>query len=85
MVAASEGSVAEREQENESQCAHHWLIDVAGGPKSKGVCRICGAERLFKNALDRVEWDNGDSTSTAAPRMPVATAASSDDESPDDL
>ena len=84
MVAASEGSVAEREQENDSQCQHHWLIGMASGPKSVGVCRICGAERLFKNALDRVEWDNSESTSTVTPRISVA-AASSDDESADDL
>ena len=84
MVAASEGSVAEREQENDSQCQHHWMIDIAGGPESRGVCRICGAERLFKNALDRVEWDNGESTSAVTPRISVA-AASSDDESADDL
>ena len=84
MLAASEGSVAEREQENDSQCQHHWMIDVAGGPESRGVCRICGAERLFKNALDRVEWDNGEFTSAVAPGISVA-AASSDDESADDL
>ncbi len=83
MVAASEGSVAERVEENNSQCQHHWMIDIAGGPKSKGVCRICGAEQLFKNALDSVEWDNGESTSATAPRISVA-AASSNDESADD-
>ena len=84
MVTASEGSVAERVQENDSECRHHWLIDVAGGPKSRGVCRICGAERLFKNALDSAEWDNSDSTYASAPRVTVA-AVSSDDDSADEL
>ncbi len=83
MVAASEGSVADRVQENDSQCQHHWMIDIAGGPKSKGVCRICGAEQLLKNALDSVEWDNGESTYATAPRVTV-TVASSDDDSADD-
>lgn len=84
MIGASEGSVAERVQENDSQCQHHWLIDTAGGPKSKGVCRICGAEQLFKNALDSVEWDNGESNFASAPRISVG-AASSGDDSADDL
>lgn len=83
MVAASEGSVAERVEENDSQCQHHWMIDIAGGPKSRGVCRICGAEQLFKNALNSVEWDNGESASATAPRISIA-AASSDSDSADD-
>lgn len=32
-------------------CCHHWVIDVAVGPLSKGECRLCGAERLFRNHL----------------------------------
>jgi hypothetical protein len=32
-------------------CYHHWVIDLAVGPLSKGECRLCGAERLFRNHL----------------------------------
>ncbi len=32
-------------------CCHHWIIEVAIGPLSKGVCRLCGEEKLFRNQL----------------------------------
>jgi len=32
--------------------AHHWRIDEPDGPHSRGVCRVCGAEKLFKNWLE---------------------------------
>jgi hypothetical protein len=35
-------------------CCHHWIIDVAIDPLSKGVCRLCGEEKLFRN---RLQWD----------------------------
>ena len=40
------------------ECRHHWLIEAAGsrpGGKSLGVCRQCGAERLFANTLEDFE------------------------------
>ena len=30
-------------------CAHHWIIDPASGPESKGRCKKCGAEMVFQN------------------------------------
>lgn len=30
--------------------AHHWNIETAEGPTSKGVCRRCGETRTFNNA-----------------------------------
>jgi hypothetical protein len=32
--------------------AHRWRIDEPSGHMSRGVCRICGAEREFKNWLE---------------------------------
>lgn len=32
-------------------CSHHWVIDFAEGPLSRGECRACGEERLFRNHL----------------------------------
>ena len=31
-------------------CAHHWVIEPANGPTSKGRCRRCREERDFQNA-----------------------------------
>ena len=30
-------------------CRHHWLIEIANGPTSRGRCKRCGAERDFYN------------------------------------
>ncbi len=38
--------------EQEQTHAHRWRIDEAQGPKSRGVCKICGEERYFKNWLE---------------------------------
>jgi hypothetical protein len=32
-------------------CCHHWIIEVPIGPLSKGVCKQCGEEKLFRNQL----------------------------------
>jgi len=30
-------------------CHHYWLIDSPTGRISKGVCKSCGEEKVFKN------------------------------------
>ncbi len=32
-------------------CHHHWLIESACGPTSRGVCKNCGQTRDFFNAI----------------------------------
>ena len=36
------------------RCSHYWIIEFAVGPLSKGACKICGEEKLFRNQL---RWD----------------------------
>ena len=36
---------------DKNQCHHYWEIEVANGPKSRGVCRICGESRDFFNSV----------------------------------
>ncbi len=33
-------------------CPHHWEIESANGPISKGTCRVCGEEREFNNSVE---------------------------------
>lgn len=33
-------------------CTHHWLIETAVGVTSRGVCKLCGAEKEFSNVID---------------------------------
>ena len=35
----------------EDQCRHYWIIEIANGPKSRGVCRYCGVSRDFLNSI----------------------------------
>ena len=45
----------EKTQENtkkeEQRCHHFWVIDIANGPKSLGVCKYCGEKKEFLNAF----------------------------------
>ena len=36
--------------------AHHWVIDEPQGLISVGTCRVCGAERKFKNWLADADY-----------------------------
>jgi hypothetical protein len=33
------------------RCHHYWMIDSPTGPISRGRCRLCGAQREFRNYL----------------------------------
>ena len=37
-------------------CQHHWVIDAADGPVSRGVCKRCQAEREFENVVGGAKW-----------------------------
>ena len=39
-----------------TRCSHHWVIDAAKGPISRGVCRLCQEVRDFKNAPSMHSW-----------------------------
>jgi len=37
-------------------CAHHWVIETANGPVSRGVCKLCQAVREFGNSIHVSGW-----------------------------
>ncbi|MFC1931782.1 hypothetical protein ACFLXJ_06260 [Chloroflexota bacterium] len=41
---ASSSPVKDRE------CTHYWIIETAGGPISRGVCKFCCEKREFNNS-----------------------------------
>ena len=43
---------AERAARLRERCQHHWVIEAARGPTSRGVCQNCGAEQDFTNSTD---------------------------------
>ncbi len=32
-------------------CRHHWVIEPANGPSSRGKCRKCHEVRAFSNSI----------------------------------
>ena len=32
-------------------CVHHWEIELADGPTSNGVCKLCGSVKDFENTI----------------------------------
>ncbi len=42
--------------QQDAPCPHHWIIETANGPSSKGVCRLCHEERQFENAPHLDTW-----------------------------
>ena len=56
---------APQEKVEEPTCVHHFTIEVADGPLSKGVCLNCREVREFKNSFfgdDASAWQRPQST-----------------------
>ena len=39
-----------------SECPHYWIIEEARLPESEGICKLCGAKRMFKNGFKPAYW-----------------------------
>ena len=37
-------------------CAHHWIIETANGPVSRGMCKLCHQVREFGNSINVSTW-----------------------------
>jgi len=42
---------APEEPVTRDKCRHYWIIESPKGPTSRGVCKLCGAEREFRNSF----------------------------------
>jgi len=38
------------------ECQHHWLIEAADGPVSRGICKLCQLVREFNNTVGVDKW-----------------------------
>ena len=45
------------EASDEPRCCHHWVIQPANGPVSRGECQNCGEEREFRNSVEEYQED----------------------------
>lgn len=39
-------------------CRHHWLIESPHGPTSLGRCKLCGAQKEFRNSGCDWLWED---------------------------
>ena len=53
MVSKAVNAVREKTEKITARdtCRHHWRIEEAQGPTSRGVCKLCGMEREFFNTI----------------------------------
>ena len=55
----AEVDVSTLDQEaTEPTCRHHWLIESPHGATSMGICKVCGAEREFRNSAGDFLWED---------------------------
>ena len=47
-----------REATAEPRCRHHWLIESPHGPTSMGSCKLCGAQKEFRNWAYSWLWED---------------------------
>ena len=41
----------------EATCKHHWVIEAANGPISRGECQVCHEGKEFKNSITDANRD----------------------------
>ena len=45
---------------------HRWRIDEPNGPRSTGVCKVCGVTKEFKNWLSDMDFITNEEHRAAA-------------------
>ena len=54
----------------EAKCQHYWIIETPSGPKSRGVCKNCGATKEFDNYWPYSTWERDAPRLLELPIMP---------------
>ena len=52
---------------NQRDCKHHWVIKPPNGAKVLGRCKLCGLQRKFPTAPERLTWAETRINQFAAP------------------
>jgi len=68
------------ENEENSECRHHWVIESPTGPISRGICRRCDAVKEFKNYIETVPWGEDSQTSSKYATATVSSDTPEDQE-----
>lgn len=62
-------NLKEKQSAGKAACRHYWIIESAGGPTSRGVCKICGEEREFHNSWTDASYGGKDARVFDLPNM----------------
>ena len=54
----------------QDECRHYWIIEMANGPKSRGVCKNCGKARDFLNTIPEITIPKRRAHPLDLPEMP---------------
>ena len=69
--------LAPGQEQQDTACRHHWVIEAPTGPVSRGTCQQCGNVREFKNYIESAPW--GEDTSASQAVSEYRDTSSSDD------
>ena len=53
-----------------AECNHYWIIEMANGSKSRGVCQYCGETRDFFNSISAYNEIKRNTHPLDLPKMP---------------
>ena len=52
-----ETSSIDKPMASSAKCPHYWVIDSPSGPTSRGMCKLCGQTKEFRNSTDDFPWE----------------------------
>lgn len=70
---------AQKTGRRKARCRHHWIIETPDGPRSRGVCKYCGATKEFDNYWPYSTWERYPSKLEELPVMPNIDSGDRDD------
>lgn len=48
----------------------HWIVAAPNGREAQGKCKVCGAERMFRNSFEYSSWYGTKNSSGRRPGRP---------------
>lgn len=52
------------------QCHHFWVIEIANGPSSVGICKHCGERKEFLNSFPAYNPLKKNNNPLSLPKLP---------------
>jgi hypothetical protein len=59
-----------KDETNQDECHHYWIIEIPNGPKSRGICKYCGETKYFFNSISDFTVPKRKANPLKLPRIP---------------